>query len=433
LKEHLSQSQIEDYRRQALAPAELLSVSDHLGACEACRSRVEGVLDCTAAFFGIRTEVFGDTAGNREPTQASPHPVVEQIARYVDGELAEQELQAFQDHVATCEECALGVADLRTFKGEIAATLERGFLPAALPVQNGGSRHRLAEFLTGPTFRTPAFGLGATLAAFLLLAAGGLVWRSLQKREIISGLTQTEAPATAVPSKAPAGVLPEARVELNDGGGRIVLNPGRRLSGADILPAEYRQLVQEALINPQLPKSSQLTGLRRPTSTLMGGGSPETSFALVEPVGALVLADRPVFRWSLLDGATGYIAEVYDEKFNPMAISPLVTGTSWTTPHPLRRGRIYSWQVRAFKDGLEFKSPRPPAPQAKFRILDQAKADELLRAQKAYPSFHLALGLLCARAGLLEDADRELLALRKANPDSAVASRLLEELREMKR
>jgi hypothetical protein len=81
--------------------------------------------------------------------------------------------------------------------------------------------------------------------------------------------------------------------------------------------------------------------------------------------------------------------------------------------------------VKAIKDGQELMSPRPTEPMAKFRILDQAKADELKQAQRIYAGSHLTLGVLYARYGLLDEAERELLALRIDNPDSAIALRLL--------
>lgn len=156
-------------------------------------------------------------------------------------------------------------------------------------------------------------------------------------------------------------------------------------------------------------------------------------FSVIEPAGNVLLTDRPTFRWSPMDGAAGYVVEVYDGNFNPVATSPQLTHHSWTPPQPLPRGQVYSWQVKAVKDGQEVTSPRPPAPQAKFRVLGQAKANELSRARRAYPSSHLALGLLYAEAGLLNEAEQELRLLRKANPDSELARRLLSRVRSLRR
>ena len=165
----------------------------------------------------------------------------------------------------------------------------------------------------------------------------------------------------------------------------------------------------------------------------MGSETEGGNFSVLDPVGNVLLNDRPTFRWSALDGATGYVVEVYDDRFNLVATSPQLTARSWAAPQTLPRGKVYSWQVKALKDGQEIKSPRPPAPQAKFRVLDRAKADELARAKRAYPSSHLTLGLLYAEAGLLKEAEQELRLLQRANPDSELARSLLRQVQALRR
>jgi len=111
--------------------------------------------------------------------------------------------------------------------------------------------------------------------------------------------------------------------------------------------------------------------------------------------------------------------------------SPPLNALSWTTTLP--RGKVYSWQVKATTDAETITSPRPPAPQANFRILDQAKANELANARRAYGSSHLTLGLLYADAGLLREAEQEFRLLQKANPNSEVARNLLRYVQTMQR
>ena len=85
------------------------------------------------------------------------------------------------------------------------------------------------------------------------------------------------------------------------------------------------------------------------------------------------------------------------------------------------------------KDGQEITSPRPPAPQAKFRVLDQAKANELANARRAHSSSHLTLGLLYADAGLLREAEQEFRLVLKANPNSELARNLLRQVQSLRR
>jgi hypothetical protein len=209
------------------------------------------------------------------------------------------------------------------------------------------------------------------------------------------------------------------------------LDEDGKLSGAEHLPAAYQELLKKTLSNSRIEKSAQLQGLTRPPSSLMGSDNGQNAFAVLDPLGNVLLSNRPTFRWSGLEGATGYVVEVYDEKFNAVATSPQLTSLTWTTT--LSRGNVYSWQVKAMKDGQEIKSPRPPAPQAKFRILDQAKANEIANARRSYPSSHLTLGLLYAQAGLLREAEQEFRLLQRANPNSDLARNLLRQVQSLRR
>jgi hypothetical protein len=91
------------------------------------------------------------------------------------------------------------------------------------------------------------------------------------------------------------------------------------------------------------------------------------------------------------------------------------------------------WQVTAVKDGKEIISPTAPAPEARFKVLEKAKADELTVVERVGPGSHLARGTLYARAGLLDDAERELRALLAANPKSSTARKLLQSLQAIRR
>jgi hypothetical protein len=267
-----------------------------------------------------------------------------------------------------------------------------------------------------------------------------MIWQALQrkeeKREII--VTNPSPSPLVSPSVMPS-LTTETAVEtviarINDGESQVVLDREGKLSGLDQLPAPYQQMIKAALAKQRLEKSPLLAGLTRSGSSLMSGGDNQgNQFSIIEPVGKVLQSERPIFRWSHLEGATGYVVEVYDGKFNPVATSPQITNNSWTSPIPLKRGGIYSWQVKAHKDGQELISPRPPARQAKFRILDQARANELSQARRSYPSSHLTLGVLYARAGLLDEAERELRDLQEANPNSAIVRQLLANIRAMRR
>jgi hypothetical protein len=176
-----------------------------------------------------------------------------------------------------------------------------------------------------------------------------------------------------------------------------------------------------------------LAGLIGRAGTLMGGPGEGVAFALLSPVGTVVESDRPTFRWRPLNGAINYSVTIHDSNFNPVATSPSLGGTEWTIPRPLQRGTVYSWQVTALKDGNEITSPTPPAPEAKFKVLEQAKADEIERAKQTSGFSHLVLGILYAQGGLLDEAEREFVALLGVNPNSPVVQKLLHGLQALRR
>ena len=444
--EHLTQKQFEDYCRRQLGAAELLPVSDHLGQCEACRRRVERATKGDAAFFDLQSEIFGEAAEIFSPHTVRAHLTAEQTALYVDGDLSGEGLRTVADHLTHCEMCALAVDDLRAFRDQVAPSLEREYRPAPVAAPTEGRWRRTVASLSAFFRVSPAPAFGAALAVLLLAVTGWLIWRTAQEREprqeIVVAPALPSPPAlvaaTPAPTSPPVPVPPPPApvpvvAQLKDGGGQLTLDREGKLSGADNLPPAYRGMLKKAFTTRQVERSSQLDGLTRPPSSLMGSDRQGGEFSVTEPVGSVLLTAQPTFRWSPMEGASGYVVEVYDGNFNLVVTSPLLTSHAWAAPQTLPRGKVYAWQVKAVKDGQEVTSPRPPAPQAKFRILDQSKANELAKARRAYPSSHLALGLLYAEAGLLKEAEQELRLVRRANPDSELARRLLNQVQALRR
>jgi hypothetical protein len=382
-------------------------------------------MDDDAAFFALRSEIFGEAAEVSLPHLLRAHLTAEQVARYVDRDFSGEELRMVMDHLTFCEQCALAVDDLHVFKDQIAPSLDREYHPAAVPSSAEGWWHRAIASLAAPFRSSPGLAFGAAAIVLLAAVTGWLIWRTQPQIEPKQEIVVTPPPP---PQPAPAPVV----AQLNDGVGQLTLDQEGKLSGADDLPPAYQSMLKEALANRRIEVSPNLNGLRRQSSSLMSTDNEGNEFSVIDPIGRVLMADRPTFRWSPLRGATGYVVEVYDGDFNLVAASPQLTNHSWTAP-ALSRGKVYGWQVKAIKDSQEVTSPRPPAPQARFRILDNAKANELAKARRAYSSSHLALGLLYAEAGLLSEAEQEMRALQKANPDSEIARSLLSQVQALRR
>ena len=436
MSEHLTQDQIEDYGRRTLSAAESLSASRHLRDCEACRLKVEWVLD-DDVFYALKSEVFGTSAETVASSAEEAHLTFERTAAYVDEALAGEELQVVKDHLTGCEQCAMAVDDLRAFRNQVTPGLNREYQPHPSPAAKETLWRRFVAAMPSLSPRSPALVVGSALAALLMIAAGWLIWQAMGRNEKNPKVAQTTpSPTTPVVSPNPTqdGAAATVIAQLNDGAGQVVLDGDGKLSGIDHLPPVYRRMIKNALTSQRLEKSSLLAGLVRPDSSLTRSGDNQgAKFSVINPVRIVTLSDRPTFRWSPLEGATGYVVEVYDDKLSQIILSSQLTDTSWTAPQSLKRGGIYSWQVTAIKGGGKFSSPRPPAPSAKFRILDENMANELVHARRDYASSHLTLALLYTRAGLLDEAEQEFRALQKANPNSTISRRLLANLREMRR
>ncbi len=369
-----------------------------------------------AAFFELRSQIFDES-------ETGAHLTMAQSAAYVDRDLSGEELQLVEDHLTHCDECVLAVTDLRAFRNEIAPSLDREYGPTTVAVKQR-RRRSIFGFLPAPAFA------GAALAVLLLAMIGWLVWRNTQKQPEpqIANAPSPQPTVSQPPQPQPAQVVV---AQINDGAGVVTLDQQGKLSGADNLPPAYQKLLRNTLTTGRVERSSQLQGLTRPSSSLMGSNGEASGFRVVEPLGTVLMTAQPTFRWSAMPGATSYVVEVYDEKFNLVTSSPQLNAVEWTTTLP--RGKVYSWQVKATKDAETVTSPRPPAPQANFRIIDQAKANELAKARRDYASSHLTLGLLYADAGLLREAEQEFRLLQKANPNSDVARNLLRQIQALRR
>jgi hypothetical protein len=98
--------------------------------------------------------------------------------------------------------------------------------------------------------------------------------------------------------------------------------------------------------------------------------------------------------------------------------------TEWTPRTPLLPGKVYTWVVTAKVNGSDILAPAASQPEMKFKVLS-AEALSDLTALRGSTRSHLALGVFYARAGMLEEAEREFLALARQNPQSPVALKLL--------
>jgi hypothetical protein len=381
-----------------------------------------------------------------DPDEEAYHLTQAEVAGYVKLNLDDASLEAADSHLEVCAECVQAIEDLR------AASTDT-FTPASEIIgrqeKNYGHQSGAGLFAFFTTLSRPV-----QFAAFLLLAAALVLLTLLLLR------TRTDHPTQPAKDEivnqnngsTPLSNSPEDQPRLTDKnatGGNDQQTPapsGKETERTDetastqgdvaaiekLSPALHRVIVS-ALTTQRLERPNVLAELNGTRGTLLGESGDGLPFRLLSPVGKVIQSSKPTFRWRPLDGASSYVVTVVDDKLNEVVTSGPLTKTEWSAPSQLKRGGIYSWQVTALKDGTQIASPVMPAPQAKFKILDQTSDEELKRVKRAVPNYHLGLGVLYARAGLLDEAEREFQAELKANPRSASARKLLRSLQSMKK
>jgi hypothetical protein len=437
LSEHLTNEQIAGYHERALAPAELIALDSHLAGCAACSGVLSAAGFAKDKVLSLKKELDFGTP--------SEHLNYDQLAASADGTLEGVEAEMVASHLASCSHCELLASDLVVFKDEIVTDLGKKYSPAPSPARSSLPQQRVSASLKAFfSFNSPAFALG--LCALGLLIIGISIWLTQRSKTVvdspqvaesispqpeISPDTSPQVNVNQHPSPSPESPS-QVLIALNDGSRSVAVNEKGELAGLDDLPPGLRQTIKTAINTQHASNPAALSGLTGQQGKLRGEGE-DAAFTLLSPIKVVTLSDRPTLRWNKLKGTTTYKVAIYDSKFNLVTSSPALTTNIWNVKGALKRGEVYSWQVTAMKDGQEIKSPVPPAPEAKFKVLDRARANELNRARRAYSGSHLTLGVLYAQAGLLVDAEREFSALVQANPQSTVAHNLLRDVRTARR
>ncbi|HTG17443.1 MAG TPA: zf-HC2 domain-containing protein [Blastocatellia bacterium] len=426
MSEHLTARQIECYYNRLMSPAELLVALDHVAECNTCREQFEPEQRIHEVGDALRSDL-------QAQAQYSNHLTYEDSAAYVDECLGEIEREIVESHLDLCGQCATEIADLRAFRAEMTTYPEIERVPAR------PSTGRIISFWRAAAFRIP---IQLAAAASILLVCGLIATLLLRKDSSrlteVSELQQPNETPQPQPPPVETQKIPEANAssqavyEIQDGAGSVTLDKEGKITGLETLPLSYRQAVEAGLTNKGVERPAALQGLVGRTGSLMGGRGEDTTFSLIGPIGTVVKSDKPTFRWNALSGATSYAITVYDPNFNKVTASEQQPGTEWTPSQPLERGALYSWQVTAVREGKEIMSPTPPAPDAKFKVLETSTAKELENAKRTYAQSHLVLGILYERAGLIDDAEREFKSLYRANPKSQIVRKLLRDVQSLR-
>lgn len=389
LSEHLSDENIVAYRGRRLAAAELLSASDHLAACAACRVRVSPPKELHDGFAAIRAVLDAEAH--------TSHLTYDEIALYVDGQLRTEDGARVERHARDCPPCAADLEGIQALRSELET-----------PRAKERPRGRLADlWQTRLNWKGSLVLAGAAACALLLVF-------------VIRG----PAPRAVAPEPRQSGQTATVN-SIRDGKRLISIAAGGMVSGLDALSDSDRAALERVLAAKRVDAPASIAGLAGGRGVLLGSRAQAPRAVLLGPVGRVVETNRPVLRWKPLPGAR-FLVSVFDSRYDEMASSGWIQQAEWRVPRALGRGTVYSWQLNVRQNGVEFTVPAPPEPEARFRILSTAEEAELVRVRGTSGDSHLVLGLQYARAGLLDEAGRELRTLREQNPGSETVAALLD-------
>jgi len=338
-------------------------------------------------------------------------------------------------HLQTCETCREDVRSFLAFRETTAAEMNISYGPAYKRRTVISTTHWWQRLQTRPVY---------AVAAIVLLTIAVLIGIALNRRSGVLEASKQDHVNPGIersPSSSPAPTVlsgPSTREDstkaavLKDGNGEVTVDNNGRVTGLDQVSENSRQYVARASSSGGVDAPEILRQLSGEHSGLRGNGDGPNGFSLLYPVKRVVTEGRPVFRWESLPDAASYRVYVLDADGNQVSESEELrrTQTSWKPSVPLRRGQIFSWVVMGLVDGQKVVSPSASDPEAKFAVLSAADFHELTRLKRS--NSHVALGVFYARAGLLDQAEREFQSLLKLNPDPGLARKLLQNVRRIR-
>jgi hypothetical protein len=408
---HLSEPNLKKYAAGDLSPSEFLSFDDHLSGCELCREQLAAATNVAATAAGLRSEISA-------PVQTQ-HLTYDELESYVDQTADETDREIAASHLEMCPQCTEQLQQLNKLKSDV-------FKKRKLV-------NRVKYLWGSPEYSTifRAVSLAAVIAfmALILNISIKRTDKNLQAElDKVKGELRIEQQTISrlnhqiAQLKKPAPPA-ELIASIHDSIGLIGVDHTGNLVGAENFSEQQRNLAESVFDKQNLPIPNWVKELQGSAEVLMGESSDGYPIQLISAVGMVLESTTPEFRWNALAGARDYQVSVYDPSFKLIIASGPVSQTSWTCRTKLSRGVTYTWKLSAVRNGEEIFSPIPPAPPAKFKILEQEKLQEItnLRKEKS----HLMLAIAYSQAGMLPEARLELSELSKQNPSSPLISKLL--------
>lgn len=363
----------------------------------------------------------------------SNHPSREELIQYRNRTLSPHELVAVDGHLAGCQDCRRGLAELAT--------------PASAAAVLSGIRQAEDEHLTYDQMDAWVEDQLDQSGRELVMAHIGLCSACARQLQAY----QSYAPVMSAPLRTPAKPAPTFADRLRAlwANPRIaaiataavvlaVLSPlvlvkrtqtgqrefadDLRRNGSALSPTTPTLDTAELDALPSSLRSGAVAALNAPASQRPAALSdlpPNPDSNVKFPVSEVIEETQPDFEWKAF--AASYTVSIYDSGLRLVAMSPALSETHWHTPVPLERGARYTWEVRAA--GVTHR--------AAFRVLGRSESEQLARARASNPG-PLALGAVAESLGLISLAQQEFETMAKRGSQSQQGAILLDRINSLR-
>lgn len=184
-------------------------------------------------------------------------------------------------------------------------------------------------------------------------------------------------------------------------------------------PPEVREPVRKALEAGKVDVPPAIRELAAPAAA-----PEEDGIALLGPTSTFVASATPTFRWQPEERSQIYQVRVWDTDGKKVAESPWTDKAEWKCETPLAAGGRYEWQVAGKGKRAERLSSK-----ASFQVPAEEVLKRLEEARRSLSGNDMALAVVYAREGAVDEAQRLLAAYIVKNPASEEAKKLYKSLR----
>ncbi len=345
MSEHLLADNIKSYLNREMSSSELLEADGHLAECDLCFRQLTEFRNDEQSF---------DFDALRFSPEESEHLSYERLEAYVDEKADDIEREIADVHLHVCRDCSLQLDSLLQMRKLIETHSEK-----RLSARQAGAKSILGglrEFLSG----NYSLNYGFTALATLLIVSFFGIFVVL-RRDVPNEIAATASPTVNSPQniqRANVVSAPDippnvdtqtnsnvnANVKENVNTNTDSAKPQTETAAPGNASPKYEPEIARVTAAQRLNLPPELKSLNSQTGRLMGGETEGIPFAVSDPTGKIVQTIRPQFRWGELAGAEGYVVNIYDDNFNPVAASPQISATSWQIGKSLARGKTYLWQ-----------------------------------------------------------------------------------------